>query len=54
MSKKVKMLEVQYFKDDFYFAWNIIRTALIRPEEFEDFKRNVHSILKIKRIKIKM
>lgn len=54
MSKKVTMLEIKYYPDEFFFAWNITRKALIRLEEFEEFKRNVHSIIEVKIKKIKM
>lgn len=54
MSKRVVMLEVLYYQDEFYFAWNIIRRTLIRLEEFDEFRKNVHSIIEVKRKKIKM
>ena len=54
MSKKITMLEVWYYEDEWYCLFNKIRKALIRLEEFDDFRRSVHSIIKVKRKKIKM
>ena len=54
MSKKVTMLEVWYYEDEWYCLFDRVRKALIRLEEFEEFKRNVHRIIKIKRKKIKI
>lgn len=54
MSKKVTMLKVWYYPDIFTRASSMIHETLIRPEEFEDFRKSVYSILKVKRKKIKI
>ena len=54
MSKKITMLKVWYYPHEGAHLSGNKRKTLIRPEEFDDFRKNVYSLLKVKRIKIKM
>ncbi|MEM1973935.1 MAG: hypothetical protein QXN68_04000 [Thermoplasmata archaeon] len=54
MSKKVTMLEVWYYEDEWYCLFDRVRKALIKQEEFEEFRKSVHRIIKIKRKRIKI
>ena len=54
MSKKVTMLKVWYYPNEYAYYYDNKRTNLIRPEEFDDFRKRVYSVLKVKRKKIKM
>jgi len=54
MNKKVTMLKVWYYPNEWAFVYGNKRIKLIKPEEFEDFRKCVFSIVKVKRKKLKI
>lgn len=54
MSNKITMLKVWYYPNEWAYVYGNKRIKLIRPEEFESFRKSVFTVLKVKRKKIKI